>query len=237
MHTACTLQSVQSAGHFMPVLCPQPATTCPQPATTCPQPATTCLQAATLCLQAATLCLQAATLCLQVGHFVPEHLPKALMMHSVLPAGVQILLADSPVAQVSSPAHPHTRTLSAAHPCTLYQTPLHPVLRTPHPCTLYHAPLHPACTLHRSGTWRPSSRPAPCRGSACACCGSTVSRARRCRPRRCTPPAAYHPSPQAEVSSESGAIARLLHRTCLTALYGPLQPRAARSLAHSPSRP
>ena len=34
-----------------------------------------------------------------VGHFVPEHLPKALMMHSVLPKGVQILLADSPVAQ------------------------------------------------------------------------------------------------------------------------------------------
>lgn len=34
-----------------------------------------------------------------VGHFVPEHLPKALMMHSVLPEGVQILLADSPVAQ------------------------------------------------------------------------------------------------------------------------------------------
>ena len=34
-----------------------------------------------------------------VGHFVPEHLPKALMMHRVLPPGVQILLADSPVAQ------------------------------------------------------------------------------------------------------------------------------------------
>ena len=30
---------------------------------------------------------------------MPEHLPKALMMHSVLPKGVQILLADSPVAQ------------------------------------------------------------------------------------------------------------------------------------------
>ena len=35
----------------------------------------------------------------QVGHFVPEHLPKALMLHRVLPLGVQILLADSPVSR------------------------------------------------------------------------------------------------------------------------------------------
>ena len=30
---------------------------------------------------------------------MPEHLPKALMLHRVLPPGVQILLADSPVSR------------------------------------------------------------------------------------------------------------------------------------------
>ena len=34
-----------------------------------------------------------------VGHFVPEHLPKALLLHKLLPAGVPILIADSPVSQ------------------------------------------------------------------------------------------------------------------------------------------